>query len=302
MSPDITILMPVRNGMPHLHSAVESILSQTFSSFFLFVIDDGSTDGSRELVQNFSTLDSRVKLLHNPGRGISDALNFGVQMSSSRYIARMDADDIATPERLMLQISRLRSTPDLLLVGSNIEYFGDKTGRSYLPLSRRAHIYGLLFGPTCAHPTFLIDRQRLLNSDDFLYESNDNVAQDYALLTKLAMKGYNLGNCREILLFYRIHTQQTSKNRTKQALSATNTATVYKNFQKYNIPDDIIYFFHNYDHMKFDFKFTFIVISYLLSHIIRGLYDRKYHSLTATIKIVSILRKFIWNINMGARN
>ncbi len=103
--------MSVFNGERFLREAMESILNQSFGNFELIVIDDGSTDGSAEILNSFAGQDSRVQVHRQANRGLVEALNRGFGLSRGKYIARMDADDIAVRDRLLRQSSFLERKP-----------------------------------------------------------------------------------------------------------------------------------------------------------------------------------------------
>ena len=117
-SPQVTVLLPVYNSVATLAEAVESILSQSFRDFELLVVNDGSTDGSLALLEQFSARDSRMRVISQENRGIVAALNLGISEARGEFIARMDGDDISYPERLFMQAERLTQQPSLALLGS----------------------------------------------------------------------------------------------------------------------------------------------------------------------------------------
>lgn len=128
MSELISVVMPVRNGGEYLRPAVDSILSQTYNNLELIVVDDHSSDGAVErLRQSDPTLtEPRLKLLTSKGSGVVDAFNFGFSHSQGSFIARMDADDLALPERLQLQLDYFRSHADVGIVSCCVEFFSTK--------------------------------------------------------------------------------------------------------------------------------------------------------------------------------
>jgi len=115
--PQLTVLMPVYNGGPFLRSAIESILNQDFSDFDFLIIDDGSTDGSHEIAASYA--DPRIRLESN-GRnlGLIATLNRGLDLARGTYVARMDADDIAFPDRLSKQLTFMEAHPEIGLCGT----------------------------------------------------------------------------------------------------------------------------------------------------------------------------------------
>ena len=114
--------MTTYNAMPFLEAAVDSVLNQTFENFEFIIIDDGSTDESREYLDSIT--DVRVKVFHEENRGTAGASNFGLKHCRRKYIARMDADDISVPERLEKQYEFMEANPQVSLVGSQIQVVG----------------------------------------------------------------------------------------------------------------------------------------------------------------------------------
>jgi glycosyltransferase involved in cell wall biosynthesis len=125
MSPKVSILMPVHNAATTLQSALESILVQTLKDWELIAVDDGSTDGSTEILREASFKDERIRVLAEPHRGLVPTLNLGLDRCRATYIARMDADDLMHPDRLRLQAGFLDAQPHLGLVGCLVAYGGD---------------------------------------------------------------------------------------------------------------------------------------------------------------------------------
>lgn len=118
----VSIIMPVKNGLPYLEDCLRSIIPQTYGNWELLVIDDHSSDETWQTISNYAVDDSRIKPLKNPGTGIVDALNFGYANSNGEYITRMDADDLMSPDKLELMLSK--AGQGKLVVGL-VEYFAD---------------------------------------------------------------------------------------------------------------------------------------------------------------------------------
>jgi len=117
--PLLSVVMPVRNAMPYLDQAVQSILDQTYRNFEFVVVDDGSTDGSWERLQHLAESDDRIRLFRNPHpAGPVSSSNHAVAMSSGELVARMDADDVAHPQRLERQLRAIAQDGDVVLVGT----------------------------------------------------------------------------------------------------------------------------------------------------------------------------------------
>ena len=118
--PAISVVMPVYNAGRYLAAAVESMLAQDFGNFEFVIVDDGSTDDSPRQLEAFAGRDSRVKVISRANTGIVGALNDGVHAATADLIARMDADDLCTPNRLRVQRDYLLANPKCVAVGSRI--------------------------------------------------------------------------------------------------------------------------------------------------------------------------------------
>ncbi len=120
--PRVSVLMPAYNAQSTITETVESILRQTLNDFEFIIVDDGSTDATLELLQNFAQQDARLHILSRPNTGIVGALNDGLALCQGQFIARMDADDIAYPERLSAQVQFLDTHPNCVGVGSWVQF------------------------------------------------------------------------------------------------------------------------------------------------------------------------------------
>lgn len=206
--PLVTVLMPVYNADQHLGAAIESILLQTFTGFECIVINDGSTDNSAAIIKRFS--DSRIVYLENERNlGLIASLNKGLQVAKGMYVARMDADDVALPQRLQKQVEFLNTHTEVVAVGSNYNVVLNGKVSNAEPVELSGHQLKtiLLFATCYAHPTVMFRR---MASGAFLpYAPDFKHAEDYRLWTELAVQG-ELGYISEPLLNYRHHPMQVS--------------------------------------------------------------------------------------------
>lgn len=131
----VTVLMPVYDGFPFLPEAIGSIRRQSFQGWRMVIVDDGSTDGSAEYLDGLE--DPRIRVVHQENRGPGAALNRGLELCETEFVARMDADDVAFPHRVASQVGWLRAHPDVGLLGTQIERRGRvrSDGGSHLPLT-----------------------------------------------------------------------------------------------------------------------------------------------------------------------
>lgn len=196
------------NAEPYIEESVQSILNQTFEDFELLVIDDGSTDNSLEIVESIP--DPRIRIIRNEvNKGLIYSLNLGVKLAEGEYIARMDADDISTPDRFAKQVSFLDNNPNVGIVGSNFRFFDATDGVHVHPEKSQDIIDSLLMvGCVIGHPTVMV-RKRILDKVEGPYEPEYKFAEDYRLWSRFIGKT-EFHNIQEILLNYRIHDGQVS--------------------------------------------------------------------------------------------
>ncbi len=205
--PLISVVLPVYNCEEHICEAIESILSQTFSDFELIIIDDGSTDKTLKNVQAIANGDERIRLITRPNRGLVASLNQGIDIARGVWIARMDADDIALPNRFERQLEWLLQT-SAQMCGSWVRRFGSSDKRVVrLPQSDEAIKVEMLFSCPFAHPTMMIKTSIL---QAMKYDSKWNSVEDYELWTRAAIAGTIMTNVPEVLLLYRVHKSQIS--------------------------------------------------------------------------------------------
>ncbi|WP_339136388.1 MAG: glycosyltransferase [Candidatus Electrothrix sp. GW3-4] len=200
---DVTLLLPVYNGERYLRETLQSLLSQTYTDFELLIVDDGSTDSSADIIRRFA--DPRIRLLKNPERlKLSGALNRGMKEAKGRYIARMDADDIALPRRLQQQFAYMEAHPEVGMCGTAIEIFGkDHPRRDVYPATSDAiRAYGLFDCPFC-HPSVMM-RKGMFFQYDLWYDGEYYPTEDYELWAR-AIELFPTVNLDEVLLRYRIH-------------------------------------------------------------------------------------------------
>ena len=116
--PTISVLMPVYNTARFLKEAMESVLAQTFGDFEFIILDDGSTDGSVNVIRQFAERDDRIRFFPLEHRGYVNLLRHGLNQCRGEFIARMDSDDVCMPERFEKQINFMRANPDVVACGS----------------------------------------------------------------------------------------------------------------------------------------------------------------------------------------
>jgi glycosyltransferase involved in cell wall biosynthesis len=121
MKKKISIIMAVYNSENYLSKTIKSVLNQSFKYFEFIIINDGSNDNSRKIINKFKKDDKRIILIDNKENiGLTKSLNKGIKIASGKYIARIDSDDISLPDRLKIQYTFLEKNPKYFLIGGNI--------------------------------------------------------------------------------------------------------------------------------------------------------------------------------------
>lgn len=207
--------MPAYNVEKYIEEAIDSILNQTFKDFEYIIINDGSTDHTKEIIKKYD--DPRIVLLENEkNSGIVITLNKGLDASKGEYIARMDADDISLPERLAIQVEYLDKHPEIGVLGTGIRIFGDNIAPYNRVFTTNPEQLKpeLIFNSCIAHPTVML-RKAVLDSENFRYDKRFSGAEDYVLWWDLSKKA-KIATVPDILHYYRIHRNQITQNKSEQ--------------------------------------------------------------------------------------
>lgn len=206
-SPRISCVLAVCNGETYLPESIRSIQAQTFHDWELIVVDDGSTDRTPQILDQFQREDARIRIYHQPKRGLISSLNHGILMARGEYIARMDADDVSMPERFAIQLEHLDQHLNIGVCGSWIETFGSEAAEVVqYPSDDGAIRCQLLFSSSLAHPATMFRRSLILHHHLF-YDEQAIHAEDYDLWVRASQHTHFI-NVPAVLLRYRIHPQQ----------------------------------------------------------------------------------------------
>ena len=193
--PIISVLMPVYNGAKYIGAAISSILVQTYTEFEFVIVNDGSTDGTLDMINAFH--DERIVVInHENNKGIAAALNTGLLASSGKYIVRFDADDICLPERIFIQYTFLSAHPDYVLTGSDAEYISESgehlfnfkcIGHTNEQINKRIHLHCPFI-----HSSVMYTKEAVLMAGGYSLHAHN--FEDYFLWTKLKKYGkfYNI--------------------------------------------------------------------------------------------------------------
>jgi hypothetical protein len=208
--------MSVFNGECYLCEAVESILDQSFCNFEFIIIDDGSTDGSAAILNSYLRRDCRVQVYRQQNSGLIESLNRGLQHARGKYIARMDADDIAIRERLMCQVEFMEDHPELAVLGGAVELInaqGKPIGKYRAPVTGQKLKSALLRDCALSHPTVLMRSDALASVNGYREVVAD--AEDWDLWLRIAER-FEIANLEKVVLKYRLHASQITVQKCRQ--------------------------------------------------------------------------------------
>jgi len=218
--------MSIYNEARFLKESVGSVLGQSFGDFEFIILDDGSTDGSADLVREFA--DPRIRLIvRDRNWGLTSSLNFGLRECGGRYIARMDADDIAEPPRLEKQVDFLERRLNIGALGSArllIDELGQVVGRSSPPANDLAIRWKCLLGNPFGHPTVML-RREVLKRHRLQYDRSFRTAQDYEFWSRLLRVTCG-ANLPEPLLRYRLRKGSSRTDKSQQLASHDRIAAL----------------------------------------------------------------------------
>ena len=219
-TPAVSVVLPVFNGGPYLEEAILSIRNQSFKDFEFIIINDGSTDRSLDLIKVHASEDSRIVLIDRENRGLVNSLNEGVNIARGELIARMDADDVALPDRLSKQYEFMSLNAGVVAAGTGyllidedgdpIRIFRHSTEDSALQQQGLQR-----FTPIC-HPTAIFKKKEFLAVGG--YREVSMLAEDLDLWLRMGEQG-KLGNLSDVLVKYRQHSASLSESKQLQQLA-----------------------------------------------------------------------------------
>lgn len=204
----VSVVIPVRNGGEYIEEALLSLYSQSFQDFEVIVVDNGSTDNTRQVCTR--VFDSRSRLLSNSGRAsIAESLNLGMEHSRGDYIARLDSDDMARPDRLGLQVEFLDRNPEVGIVGSWVRTFGERNSIWKYPVASGDIRLSMFYRSPFAHPAVMF-RRLWPNGKCVRYDPVYDYSEDLELWTRFCLCGPT-ANIPEPLTLYRTHSSQATR-------------------------------------------------------------------------------------------
>lgn len=217
----LSVFVPVRNGGPWIREALQSLLDQTCQPAEILVADDASTDGTPEIIESIGSPLIRI-LRHDVHQGISANCNQMIREAKSRYLARMDADDIALPHRFKLQMERFR-TSDVSVLGTWAKRFGAADTLHTNPESDSGVRAKLGMCCPYVNPTVIFDREPL--GDEIFYDPAVPFGEDYEQFVRLRRRA-KFGNIPKVTVLWRLHKKNAGSDPTSLRLQSQTVSEV----------------------------------------------------------------------------
>jgi glycosyltransferase involved in cell wall biosynthesis len=217
--PRVSVVLAVYNGERYLAESVESILQQSWKDFEFLVINDGSTDQSEAILQEFVARDPRIRLMTHENHGLTRSLSEGLLAARGELIARIDADDVSLPDRLRTQVAALDGDRELILCGAGHQSI-DARGRACAeyenPVDDAILRFELLWHCPFVHSAVMFRRAAAVAAGG--YDVSLRVGQDHDLWQKLARVG-RVCNHPDVLVKQRFHSRQITLNHREEQLA-----------------------------------------------------------------------------------
>ncbi|WP_020528553.1 glycosyltransferase family 2 protein [Flexithrix dorotheae] len=200
---EISVILPFFNAEPTIAKAIESVLSQTFSDFKLILVDNASEDRSWEIARNFQEKDHRIQLLQEKRKGVVFAFAKGFAAAQSPYIARMDSDDTAHPDRLLKQYHFLKKNPEVGLLATRVKYKGNQEGFQFFVDWSNAILEPKDIGLSrfiefpIVNPSIMFPRK--VAEDNGIYKEGD-FPEDYEMFLRWMENGVKVAKLKEELM------------------------------------------------------------------------------------------------------
>lgn len=213
-APRISVLTTVFNEEGYIGETIKSVLNQSFKDFEYIIVDDGSTDGTREVVKKFEKKDSRIKYYYyGENRGyenLGKVVNFGLKKCRGKYIARLDADDLSYKDRLKIQYTYLEKHPDIFIIGSSADVI-DKDGKMIGKMEKKPWPF-IVIKWTIGFNNPFIHSSVMFRNEGLMYPSH---AEHFFFIAAI-LNGKKLKNIRQSLIAYRINPHGLMSKRAKR--------------------------------------------------------------------------------------
>lgn len=225
--PLVSVIMGVYNAENRVSNCIESIINQTYTNWEFIICDDCSSDHTYQILKRYQHQDNRIKIIRNERNiKLAASLNYCLQEAKGHYVARIDDDDIAVPDRLEKQVDFLNNHPNYSVVGSNAKIFDGKKNAGIRYCKEYPTRTDVLFGPPFIHPSIMMRKDAYDLLHGYTVASRTKRGQDWDLWFRFyaaELKGYNL---QETLIIYHESPDDYKKRTFRRALGYTRTAII----------------------------------------------------------------------------
>ncbi|MBE9143988.1 glycosyltransferase [Planktothrix mougeotii] len=242
-SPRISVIIPVYNGDRYMSQAIDSVLSQTYSSYEIIIVDDGSTDNTHQIIQHYIEKyqnQSLIRYIFQPNQGVAAARNRGIQEARGEFIALLDQDDMFWPEKLAHQVACFQANPDVAIVNSGWRLIDENNNR--ISDIEPWHNLPNLTLETWVTRTPILPSALMFRRDTWQkiggFDSRFNGVDDVDFIWRLALRGYSAIWLTEITVNYRQHQETVSNTKAKERANLM-IAVQDHFFGQPNLPDEI---------------------------------------------------------------
>ena len=239
--PLVSVIMPVYNSAKYLNEAIDSILEQTYENIELIIIDDGSSDNSINLINNYNS--SKIRFYQNEKNlGVSATRNKAIDLSKGKYVALMDSDDISPPDRIKKQIDFLESNFDYALVAGHYEsftkypFYTKRKLRKHCIIDEKIKV-DLNFIGSIAAGTVVVQKE-ILDQNNLRFDSKLKIAEDFDFWRRIS-KYAKVTSINELLVYYRKHPTNSIKQ--KKLVDNHMTLALKKSFNDLEINSDDLF-------------------------------------------------------------
>lgn len=247
----VSVVLPVYNCETFLEDSIKSILNQTYTNLELIIINDASTDNTKNIIKEFLNIDSRIRYFENNiNSGVSFSTNLGILKSNGIYIAKQDADDISLNTRIESQVRFFSQNPDIDLLTGKAIFFNNGNAKEWISgesLNQTQIKFKLFLCCPIMNPTLMI-KKSFITKNHLLYDLAFNGPEDYDFFTKAILLG-KIYSFSDILIKYRIHDSDTRLNhRSKVQRYKLDTLKIRENYFKANsifISDMLLYHYES---------------------------------------------------------
>jgi glycosyltransferase involved in cell wall biosynthesis len=230
-NPLVTVLMPVYNGAEYLKNSIQSIVNQTFEDIEFLIVNDCSTDNSVKIIESFN--DKRISIHNNEKNlGQTKSLNIGLRLARGKYVARMDADDMACPIWLEKLVNYIKKHPEYAAVSPAviiIDSAGKRKKMRKVPISFHEIIFRVFFDSPMNHVSVLMNKDLILENGG--YDKEFKITQDYELWSSLIRNNYSITNIPDVLMSCRVHSRSTLFMEADKKVLKEKSETIFGNIK-----------------------------------------------------------------------